>query len=78
LNWESFFETLAKRFQPLKKESAVTVFKLSNDPELMTLMLKDSKIRHHISKAEGLRVVIENQNIPAVKRRLTELGYCSI
>lgn len=74
-HFEAFFTEVRQKVAPLVLAPRKLVFKLDGGPELVTLMATDEVLRQHILKAEGHHIIVDEQNVSRVKRRLETFGY---
>ncbi len=74
-NWQEFLDEVVEKINPLVKKQKLTVFKLKQSQELISLAARDDVLKRHILKAEDYHILIEEKNIPTVKKRLEEFGY---
>lgn len=73
--WQDFLQDVQNKINPLVKQSKLTAFSLQESKELIALFARDDVLKKHVLKAEGFHVLIEQTNIPKVKKRLEEFGY---
>jgi hypothetical protein len=73
--WEDFLNGILNKIDPLIPETAMSVFRLKEHPELIELMARDEVLQKCILKAEGYRVLISAQDLYKVKKRLESFGY---
>ncbi|MDY0221679.1 MAG: hypothetical protein RBR67_11125 [Desulfobacterium sp.] len=73
--WERFFEQLVARINPIKSVPSVSVFKVTPDRELLSLLTGDPVLKKHVMRAENHHMVIEKAHIAKVKERLARFGY---
>ncbi|MFH1097618.1 MAG: hypothetical protein V1749_08990 [Candidatus Desantisbacteria bacterium] len=73
--WQNFLDGILKKINPLTIENEVTVYKLTPDKELISLIATDEMLKKYILKAEDYRILIKAVHINKIKKRLGELGY---
>lgn len=61
--WENFFKKALNRIRPLKKETVLDIFSISQDKELMNILASDPKITPLILKVEGRRIAIRKEDM---------------
>jgi len=75
-NWVSFFEQLYKKIDPLVKIPSMIVYQIPADnPELIKLIARDSKLKGLCYKGEGYHILVEKKKLAQFKARLREFGY---
>ncbi len=76
-NWLQFFESIKKRYRPMKalqKKYALLQIP-SDDKELQRIILSDPVVRKYTLKAEGLILLVETANKGKVEDALKKYGY---
>ncbi len=73
--WQDFLDGILKKINPLTIEQEVTVYKLTPDKALISLIATDELLKKYILKAEDYRILIKAVHINKIKKRLGELGY---
>ncbi|MBU0701798.1 hypothetical protein KKE26_11010 [bacterium] len=73
--WQDFLNGIMKKINPLTIEGDITVYNLTPDKELISILATDEILKKYILKAENYRVLIKTAHINKVKKRLGELGY---
>jgi hypothetical protein len=73
--WQSFFEELKTKHNSITACSDLVVFKLKEDKELINLVARDEILKDIVFKAEGYHVIIKEENIKTVLKRLESFGY---
>jgi len=75
-NWETFFEQLSQKIDPLTSVSTMHVFQIPADnPDLIKLIARDAKLKSMCFKAEGYHILIPKKKFAQFKTRLREFGY---
>lgn len=75
-NWQTFFDDLTGKAEPLKSVTNLKTFLVSaNDGPLIRLLAQDPVLKTMVVKAEGFRILIADDQLPKFKIRLRELGY---
>ncbi len=75
-NWTTFFDQLHQKIDPLEKISSIIVYKIPADnPALIKLIARDTKLKNLCYKAEGYHILIEKKKLTQFKTRLQEFGY---
>ncbi len=74
-NWIQFLSDLEKEKPALQSRRSLRVFELADNPQLRAQFTTDPLLRRKSIHAEGWRVLIAEEDLTAVKRRLKELGY---
>ena len=72
--WREFFDSLLSKIVFFEEEHSYRVFKIKNI-KTAELFAKDHIIKELCIKAEGMRVIIERENVIKIKNRMRELGY---
>ncbi len=72
--WIDFFDNLLKKVVSFEEEKNYRIFKI-NSLKNAELFAKDHVIKELCIKAEGLRIIIESENVVKIKARMRELGY---
>ena len=73
--WKEFLEDVLTKINPLVKKQKMSIFKLQQNKELISLMASDEVLKQSILKAEGYHILIASENIEKVVKRLKEFGY---
>lgn len=73
--WIDFFENLKSRIGKISFPDDIKVIKLSNDAELINLVVKDDIIKKLILKAEGYYILVKDENLKELLKRFRMLGY---
>lgn len=73
--WQSFFEELKTKHNSITACSDLVVFKLKEDKELINLVARDEILKDIVFKAEGYHIIIKEENIKTVLKRLESFGY---
>lgn len=71
--WREFFDSLLTKIVSFEEENSYRVFKIKNI-KTAEFFAKDHVIKELCIKAEGMRVLIEKENICKIKSRMRELG----
>jgi len=75
--WESFFESMKSRMQPMKKVSDMHIFKITPNKELISLLTTDAILKRHVFKAENYLLLVNKKDYAIVKKRLEHFGFFS-
>ncbi len=73
--WVDFFNEVLAKSNPLQKKSSYSIYKIAVNQELITLFTQDPILKNFVLKAEDFHILIENQHLPDIKKRLEEFGY---
>ena len=73
--WEKFIENVQARYNPIRQMHSMSIYKLSNNKELLQLIVKDPVLKKNILKVENYHIAIENDNFYIVKKRIESFGY---
>lgn len=73
--WQTFFQEIRDRVNPLTRVPKMALYKLKPDPELIALIAKDPVFKDHVLKVEGHHIAIESKHYRTVKNRLESYGY---
>jgi len=73
--WKEFINEVESKLNPLAVVQAQTVYKLNPSRELISLIATDAVLKKYIRKAEDYHIVVENQHIGKVKKRLQSFGF---
>ena len=73
--WETFFQSVLARMEPLKIVNDMYILKVSPDKELIALLTTDPVLRKHVIKAENYHLIVEKKQYPTVKKRLAQFGF---
>lgn len=75
-NWESFFQGLLLKIDPLTLFEPCTVFQVPKENQpLIQLLARDQVLKSLIHKAEGYLILVPKKNQAAFKKRLADFGY---
>jgi hypothetical protein len=74
-NWQAFFDQALKQIKPFKKEPKYIVLQLKNDPGLLRFVATDEVIRSKVSKTEGYKIILDENDFKTVKNRFIQAGY---
>lgn len=73
--WQEFLKGVLEKMNPFVKEPTMSVYKIKEDKELISLIARDEFLKKHILKGEGYRILIALKDIAKVRSRLEEFGY---
>ncbi|MFK5952837.1 MAG: hypothetical protein QM498_07235 [Desulfobacterium sp.] len=73
--WETFFQSVLARMEPLKIVKDMYILKVSPDKELIALLTTDPVLKKHVIKAENYHLIVEKRHYPTVKKRLAQFGF---
>lgn len=73
--WADFFENILLRYNPLELQDTMSVYKISENKELINLIAKDSILKKYILKVEDFHIVVNKTDFIHVRKRLESLGY---
>lgn len=73
--WESFFQEVLARMNPLEPVPAMAVFRVKPDRELLTHLTTDKILKQYVTKAENYHILVKTADFPKVKKRLAFLGF---
>jgi hypothetical protein len=73
--WENFLDEVINKIDPLISDPSMMVFRLKENPELISMMAQDDVLRKYILKAEKYHILIPKKNLGQVKKRMEEFGY---
>jgi hypothetical protein len=73
--WETFFQSVLARMDPLKIVKDMYILKVNPDKELIALLTTDPVLKKHVIKAENYHLIVEKKHYPTVKKRLTQFGF---
>ncbi len=73
--WQEFLDDVLDKINPLVSKQKMSVFKLKPNQELVSLVARDDVLKQCILKAEEYHILIAENDIPKVKKRLEEFGY---
>lgn len=73
--WENFFEDLKTKHNAVKTCKDMYVFKLKEDKELLNLVAKDEILKPLLFKGEGYHIIVKEENVKTVLKRLESFGY---
>jgi hypothetical protein len=73
--WESFFQSVLARMEPLKEVNDMRIFKITPDQALIKHLTTDPVLKKHVIKAENYHVMVKAKAYVKVKKVLRELGY---
>ena len=73
--WEDFFEDLKTKHNAVKACKDMFVFKLKEDKELLNLVAKDEVLKPLLFKGEGYHIIVKEENLKTVLKRLESFGY---
>lgn len=73
--WQDFFAELKKKVNSVKAVKDMKVFKLKEDKELINIVAKDEELRKYIFKAEGFYMLVPEEHVKTVLKRLENFGY---
>lgn len=76
-NWVKFFEMVEGKLIPIEPITEMLVYKLKEEPELISIVAKNEEIKKLIFKAEGYHILVEKKNLNKLKKALAENGYFS-
>jgi hypothetical protein len=75
-NWQTFFDELTNRAEPLQVVTDLTTYQFAPaNQSLIRLLAQDAVLKTMVVKAEGFRVLVATAELPKFKNRLRELGY---
>jgi hypothetical protein len=73
--WQDFFAELEKKVNSVTPAKDMKIFKLKEDKELINIVAKDEILRKHIFKAEGFYILVQEEHVKTVLKRLENFGY---
>ncbi len=73
--WDTFFEEMLAKVEPLEEQFEYRVFSIKPNRDLMRLLSTDELLKDLVLRAEGHRILIKEDDIPKVKKRLEKFGY---
>lgn len=73
--WLNFFEDLKTKHNAVKACKEMHVFKLKEDKELINLVAKDEILKPLLFKGEGYHIIVKDENVKTVLKRLESFGY---
>ena len=73
--WETFFQSVLARMEPLKIVKDMHILKVTPDKELIALLTTDPVLKKHVIKAENYHLIVEKKQYPTVKKRLAQFGF---
>jgi hypothetical protein len=73
--WQEFFDDVESKLELFEEAFEYRVFTIKPNRELMRLLTTDQFLKDHVLKAEGHRILIKEDDIPQVKKRLVKLGF---
>lgn len=73
--WQDFFAELERKVNSVIPAKEMRVFKLKEDKELINIVAKDEILRKHIFKAEGFYMLVQEEHVKTVLKRLENFGY---
>ena len=75
-NWQAFFDDLTGKADPLSAVTNMVTYSISpNNQPLIRALAQDAVLKTMVVKAEGLRILVANDNLARFRSRLRELGY---
>lgn len=74
-NWKNFFDSISRRKDMIKLEENYKIFKLTEDKELLGIFKTDKRLSQLVLKAEGLHIIIKNENVENLKEILKEYNF---
>ena len=72
---KAFLDKIINRKNVLKKESALMVYKLDKDPDLMNIFMNNKKLQELVYKAEDYHILIHKDKFPIFKKIMKQNGY---
>lgn len=73
--WESFFNEVLARMEPLEQMPAMSVFRVKPDRELLTLLTRDNILKKYVIRAENHHIIVKTSDVSKVKKRLALFGF---
>lgn len=73
--WNNFFEDLKIKHNAVKVCKDMVVFKLKEDKELINLIAKDEVLKPLLFKGENYHIIVKEENVKTVLKRLESFGY---
>ena len=73
--WEIFFNEVLARMNPLEQVSAMSVFKVKPDKELLRLLTTDNILKKYVIRAENHHIIVKTSDVSKVKNRLALFGF---
>ncbi|MBF0100159.1 MAG: hypothetical protein HQK77_04545 [Desulfobacterales bacterium] len=73
--WKKFFEDVLSKINPLEIKTAIRVYKLPENKDLIYLIAKDELLKKYILKGEDYHILIDSADTMKVKNRLELFGY---
>ena len=74
-NWEEFFKEIKSKVDLISLKDDYLVFELDKSKELLNLFLKDEQLKKISLRAEEYHILVKQDNLNKVKKRLKTLGY---
>ena len=74
-HFEAFFREVRHKIDPLRLERKLLVFKLDGGADLVRLIAHDDVLRRYVRKAEDHHIIVEQQQVTRVRKRLEAFGY---
>jgi len=73
--WETFFNEVLARMNPLEQVPALSVFRVKPDRELLTLLTRDNILKKLVIRAEDHHIIVKTSDFSKVKKRLALFGF---
>ncbi len=73
--WETFFQSVLARMEPLKIVKDMYILKVNPDKDLIALLTTDPVLKKHVIKAENYHLMVGKKQYPTVKKRLAQFGF---
>jgi len=74
-NWQTFLLDIAAKKNPLTEKRNMRIFKLKDNEELIDLIAKDDVLRHNVLMAEDFHILVLEDNVDIVQKRLEKFGF---
>ena len=73
--WTDFFNTIVNRFNQISRVNSYKLFKIKDNAQLKKLFYSDPVLKQHCLRAEDHHVLIKQDKLNIVKKRLEKEGF---